>query len=70
MPINQVTFLQRSLKIGEKIKRELKIEIVYMGKQKISPDVIFAESPTLNEVTLEEIFDYIFDLIVTEKNTH
>ena len=41
-----------------------------MGKQKISPDVIFAESPTLNEVTLEEIFDYIFDLIVTEKNTH
>ena len=41
-----------------------------MGKQKINPEIIFIESPTLEETNLEEIFGYIFGLIVTEENTH
>lgn len=41
-----------------------------MGKQRINPEVTFVESPTLEETNLEEIFDYIFGLIVTDNNTH
>jgi hypothetical protein len=41
-----------------------------MGKQKINPEVTFVESSTLEETNLEEIFNYIFGLIVTEENTH
>lgn len=41
-----------------------------MGKQRINPEVTFVESPALEETNLEEIFDYIFGLIVTDNNTH